>query len=226
MKEALFRDPRELGPRDSVVWRGNDLSVERLVAAYRSAIFPWPSGGPEIPWHCPDPRGLLLFNRLHFPRSLKSAMRRNHFRFSFNRAFADVIRACAEIPRIGESGETWISKEMIDAYLRLYEEGWAHSVECWDGTELVGGVYGVCVEGVFSGESMFYSRPNASKLALFRLIDALECRGQKFMDIQMVTPVTQALGGGYAPRRAYLDLLARARMMGFPKKLDLSDEER
>jgi leucyl/phenylalanyl-tRNA--protein transferase len=224
MGDALFPDPRSLGPRESVIWRGNDLSVERLVAAYRAGIFPWPSNGTDIPWHCPDPRGLMLFDRLHFPRSLKAAMRKNPFRFTFNKAFGEVIRACAEIPRIGEAGETWISEPMIQAYVKLNEEGWAHSVECWDGQTLVGGVYGVCVEGVFSGESMFYRQPNASKLALFHLIDALEKRGHKFLDIQMVTPVTNQLGAGYAPRSAFLDLLGRAHMMGFPKKLDLSEE--
>jgi len=220
----MFPDTRSLPPHESVIWRGNDLSVERLVAAYRSGIFPWPSPKGDIPWFCPDPRGLLLFDRLHFPRSLKSAMRKNNFHFTFNKAFHEVIQACAEIPRVGEGGQTWILPEMIEAYTQLHEEGWAHSAECWDGKSLVGGVYGVCVGGVFSGESMFFREPNASKLALFRLIDALDRRGLCFLDIQMVTPVTEKIGGGYAPRTAYLDLLDRTAKMGFPDKLDLSVE--
>lgn len=220
----MFPDPRSLPANQSIVWRGDDLSVERLVAAYRAGIFPWPSPMGDIPWYCPDPRGLLMFNRLHFPRSLKSAMRRHQFKFTFNRVFPAVIAACADIPRMGEGGKTWINPRMIEAYQKLHDAGWAHSVECWDGTALVGGVYGVCVGGVFSGESMFFRTTNASKLALFRLIDALERRGLKFMDIQMVTPVTEQIGGGYAPRAAYLDLLDRVVKTGFPDKLDLSSE--
>ncbi len=220
----MFPDPRSLPANQSIIWRGDDLSVDRLVAAYRAGIFPWPSPMGDIPWYCPDPRGLLMFNRLHFPRSLRAAMKKSQFRYTFNRSFSDVITACAEIPRIGEGGKTWILPEMVAAYRRLHEEGWAHSIECWDGSSLVGGVYGVCVGGIFSGESMFHREPNASKLALFRLIDALERRGLAFMDIQMVTPVTEQIGGGYAPRTAYLDLLERAGKMGFPDKLDLSSE--
>jgi leucyl/phenylalanyl-tRNA--protein transferase len=204
-----FLDPRRAGP-EGVVALSNDLDAETLAAAYARGIFPWPSPGlSAIPWCCPDPRAVLEFDRLTVPRTVRQEQRKGRFRFTLDAAFARVIAACARVPRPGQRS-TWITPEMARAYERLHALGLAHSVEAWEGESLAGGLYGVAVEGVFAGESMFHLAPNASKLALLFLVEHLRARGAEWMDIQMLTPHLEALGAREIPRDDYLGRLAEA----------------
>lgn len=203
-----FPNPRIL-PEDSdgLIYIGGNLDVETLLRAYRSGIFPWPLDSQyPLFWFCPEPRGVLDFDRLHVPRSLAKLRKKNIYRFTFNQAFSRVIQACASQPRPGQEG-TWIIPELIPAYIRFHEAGYAHSIECWRDNTLVGGLYGVYVDGVFSGESMFYHEPNTSKLCLLTMAETLKAQGLTWMDTQMVTPVTESLGGRYLTRSEFLDRL-------------------
>lgn len=185
---------------------GGDLSVERLLLAYRSGIFPW-SVDP-ITWWSPDPRGIFELDRFHVSRSLARTLRRSVFEVTVNRAFRETVEGCAA--SMPGRPSTWISPEFIQAYSELHRQGHAHSVECWRGGELAGGIYGVAVGGLFAGESMFHRRPNASKVALHHLIQRLRNRGFVLFDIQMVTPHTESLGAIDIPRREYLARLKSA----------------
>src|SRR5262249_40888464 len=156
-------------------------------------IFPWPVEGLPLLWFCPAERAILEFDTLRIPRSLQRARRRTALRFTTDRAFAQVIRACAATPRPGQDG-TWITPQVIAAYTRAHRLGIAHSVEAWNAGRLVGGVYGVDVDGAFAAESMFYSEPNASKLALLYLIDQLRGAGLDWLDVQVMTPHIARLG--------------------------------
>jgi len=196
-----------------VVAVGGDLHPDTLLRAYQSGIFPWPHPGLPLLWFCPPRRGVLEFSRLHIPRSLAQAQRRAAFRFTIDRAFREVISACARACRPGQGG-TWITQEMVGAYCELHRLGRAHSVEAWTGERLVGGIYGVDAGGAFSGESMFYLEPNASKLALLHLVEHLSSRGLGWMDIQMVTPHMKALGAAELPRDAFLKKLAKTLSSG------------
>ncbi|MBI3557508.1 MAG: leucyl/phenylalanyl-tRNA--protein transferase [Deltaproteobacteria bacterium] len=213
MPVTKFPDPRETDT-DGIVAVGGDLHVESLLLAYRQGIFPWPDPSfAEVIWACPAQRGILDFTRLHVPRSLKAAQKKTSFRFTIDKAFDVVIALCAGMPRPDQDG-TWITRDMLRAYSRFHKQGHAHSVECWDGEELVGGMYGVDIDGAFAGESMFYLKPNASKLALLHLIDHLRSRGLDWMDIQMVTPHLEALGAMAIPRNEFLDRLEKTRARG------------
>lgn len=204
-----FPDPARLSAGESLVAVGGDLREDTLLEAYASGIFPWPQRGAPLLWHSPDPRGVLDFDDLVVPRSLRRQMRRGGFRFTADQAFPAVIRACAHTPRAGQSG-TWITAPMTRAYERLHALGYAHSVECWQGPRLVGGLYGVDVAGVFSGESMFHAESGASKACLVETVRRLKALGRSWMDVQMVTPVTGMLGAREVPRREFLRRLKAA----------------
>ncbi len=206
-------DSRQAGDQD-IVGVGDDLRPDTLVWAYQHGIFPWPM--PDLPlfWFCPAQRAVLDFDRLHVPRRLARRRRQTPLRVTIDTAFGDVIRACQSAPRPGQDG-TWITPAMRHAYTMLYQQGHAHSVEAWteDGA-LAGGLYGVEVGGVFSGESMFHRVPDASKLALLFLIDHLASRGSTWMDIQMMTPHMQTLGATVISRANFLDRLEREHRRG------------
>lgn len=204
-----FPDPARMAPGESLVAIEGDLRPETLLEAYAAGIFPWPQKGAPLLWHSPDPRGVLDFADLRVPRSLKADMRRGKFTFTADRAFPAVMRACAEAPRPGQRG-TWITPAMLAAYGRLHELGVAHSIECWSEGELVGGLYGVHVAGVFSGESMFHAATGASKACLVETARRLKVLGHSWMDVQMVTPVTGMLGAREIPRREFLRRLKTA----------------
>lgn len=196
-------NPRISSP-EGLVAVGGALTVKTLIEAYSNGIFPWPQEGYPILWFSPDPRGILEFKDFHIADSLKKFAKKNpELKFTFDQAFAEVISACQKQARPDQDG-TWITAEMKKAYIKFHKEGFAHSMECWLGGELVGGVYGVDINGVFSGESMFYKTPNASKLCFWKLAERLQADGRKWMDIQMVTPVTKAFGGKYISREEYL----------------------
>lgn len=191
---------------------GGDLTPERLVEAYSQGIFPWPQQGLPLLWFSPPRRGVLDFSEFRVPRSVKRLLLKEPFVLTMNQAFPKVIQQCASIPRDGETG-TWILPEMQEAYSELHRRGIAHSVEAWQNGELVGGLYGVFVNGLFSGESMFYKVSGASKACLVHLVNDLRARGCTWMDIQMVTPVLQMFGGKYISRAKFLERLKVA-----PKK--------
>lgn len=200
---------------DDIVGLGGDLSPGALVSAYRSGVFPWPIDGlDDLPWFCPKERAILDFSLIHVPRSLRRELRKTKLRTTVDEAFERVIGHCADVPRPGQDG-TWITDELLDAYIELHRLGYAHSVEVWDEAgALVGGLYGVCVDGVFSAESMFHLVPNASKVALFALVDLIAAAGGDFIDIQCMTPHMKALGAIVLPRRRFLERLARTRAKG------------
>jgi len=181
--------------------------------AYRQGIFPWPVEGLPLLWFSPAERGVLLFDELHQSRSLRRAQRRSRLRFTIDRSFGYVIRACAERPRPGQDG-TWITPSIITAYVRLHRLGIAHSVEAWDGERLVAGIYGVEIDGAFAAESMFYLEPNASKLTLLFFIEHLRNAGLDWLDIQVLTPHMERLGARTIARDAFLTRLQDTRRRG------------
>ena len=212
MPVAAFPDPRSSGA-DGLVAIGGDLHPDSLLLAYRQGIFPWPAAGLPLLWFCPPERGVLEFARLHVPRSLRAAHRRSPLQFTIDCAFPTVIRACADSPRPGQDG-TWITPGMIRAYTRLHRMGIVHSVEAWRDNRLVGGLYGVDVDGAFAAESMFFREPNASKLIVLHLVEHLRGRGLDWLDIQVLTPHMVRLGAHTIPRDAFLTRLRETRARG------------
>ncbi len=204
-KRLRFPDPRRAGP-EGLVAVGGDMSVERLLLAYRSGLFPWTAD--PLTWWSPDPRAILELEGLRVSRSLAKVIRRATFGVTLDRAFAEVMAGCAA-PGPGRR-ETWITPEFIEAYTELHRQGHAHSLECWQGTELAGGIYGVAIGGFFAGELMFHRANNASKVALYHLVQHLRRRGFALFDIQMLTRVTAQLGGTGIPREQYLRRLQQA----------------
>nr|VFK58467.1 MAG: leucyl/phenylalanyl-tRNA--protein transferase [Candidatus Kentron sp. TUN] len=187
---------------------GGDLEPARLLFAYRNGIFPWYSDGQPILWWSPDPRAVLFPHEMKISRSLRKTLRRGHFRITYDRCFSDVIRECAA-PRPDRHGErnagTWITTEMSAAYVRLHELGYARSVECWEGADLVGGLYGVALGQVFFGESMFSRVRDASKVALVDL-----CRQDyALIDCQLPSEHLTRLGAVGIPRDRFRALLSR-----------------
>ncbi|HUF18443.1 MAG TPA: leucyl/phenylalanyl-tRNA--protein transferase [Thermoanaerobaculia bacterium] len=208
---SVFPDPRRA--RGDVVALGDDLRPDTILDAYRHGIFPWPAEGMILPWFSPKRRAVLDYDRLHVSRSLKRARRSTAFTFTIDRAFPAVIRACAEASRPDQDG-TWIFPEVIEAYTELHRLGHAHSIEVWEDDLLVGGIYGVDAGGAFGGESMFYRRPDASKLALLHLMDHLHERGLDWFDIQVMTLHMESLGARLISRSAFLDRLEKAQKVG------------
>jgi len=191
---------------DGLVGIGGDLSVPRLLLAYRNGIFPWTD--KPITWWSPDPRTIFELNQFHVSHSLAKIIRKGVFQITIDRAFSDVMKGCAA-PGPGRR-TTWITREFHKAYTQLHEQGHAHSLECWQDDKLVGGIYGVAIGGFFAGESMFHCVSNASKIALYHLIEHLRQRHFALFDIQMLTSVTASLGAIQIPRAQYLKRLSLA----------------
>ncbi len=187
---------------------GGDLSVTRLLAAYRGGIFPW-YDEPPILWWSPDPRLILEPEGLRVSKSLRKTLRQGRFEIRADTAFAAVVQACAETPRPGEDG-TWITPDMQRAYLRLHEQGYAHCLETWRDGRLVGGIYGVGLGRVFFGESMFHRETNASKVALVALVDWLRAEGVDLIDCQVTSEHLLSLGAKEIPRALFLERLREA----------------
>ena len=208
-----FPDPRRAGPEGLVAFGGN-LHPATLLEAYRRGLFPWPIEHYPLTWFSPPERAIIEFGALHVPRRLARERRRTSLRLTIDRDFGSVIKSCAAAVRPAEDG-TWITEEMISAYCELHRRGHAHSAEAWaaDG-RLVGGIYGVEVDGAFAGESMFYAEPNASKLALLYLIEHLSSRGLDWIDIQVMTPHMEKLGAKLVTRDEFLERLAATRRRG------------
>jgi leucyl/phenylalanyl-tRNA--protein transferase len=184
---------------------GGDLSLKRLLSAYQQGIFPWFSEGDPICWWSPNPRMVLFPDELKISRSLRKYLKQEHFSFSYNQDFSAVIRSCA-LPRHNET-ETWITQDMINAYIQLHQAGYAHSVEVWQNNQLVGGLYGVGYCPIFSGESMFSLVSNASKAALVYLVNTIKEQGYQLIDCQMHTPHLASMGAREIDRKIFLNYL-------------------
>ena len=193
---------RALEEPNGLLCAGADLSVARLVAAYERGIFPWYSEGQPVLWWSPDPRMVLFPDKLRVPRSLRKRLARRDYEVTADAAFEEVIRGCAA-PRRGHDG-TWITDDMIAAYLRLHRAGYAHSVETWIGGRLAGGLYGVTLGRMYYGESMFTLAPDASKIALVHLVRRLERLGFGMIDCQMATEHLARFGAREIPRAAFV----------------------
>ncbi len=220
LRHIKFPSP-ESADEDGIVAIGGDYGTDALCEAYRNGIFPWPltfrdprtgkSRPAPLTWFSPDPRAVLFFDEVHVPRSLERFRRKCAWRFSRNESFEAVMRECAKQPRPEQDG-TWITEELLRGYTRLFREGKAWSVEVWEGPTLVGGIYGVFIEGIASGESMFHLRDNASKLALLQAVKELEKEGVRFLDIQVMTPHMERLGAREIPRKEFLALIAETKL--------------
>lgn len=189
---------------------GGDLSSKRLQSAYRQGIFPWFGDDEPYLWWSPDPRGILLLEDFHASKSLLKTLRKHDFKVTINECFEDVVAHCALIPRnFGSNPQdsTWITQEMQDAYMQLHMDGYASSVEVWFEDELVGGLYGVTIGGVFCGESMFHKMTDASKLALYALVQHMKAHDLSFIDCQMQTDHLAKMGCKVISREGFARLL-------------------
>jgi len=202
--------PVEQATLEGLLAVGGDLRPERLLEAYRHGIFPWYSDNQPILWWSPDPRTVLFPDKLHISRSLKRSLRPGLFSVTLDRCFRDVMRHCAGPRPQYPDGGTWITAEMLEAYTRLHELGYAHSVETWKEGQLVGGLYGVALGGAFFAESMFARASDASKVALVSLVRQLQTWGFQIMDCQQSSPHVLAFGAEAIPRHEFLDHLAVA----------------
>ena len=199
--------PAYLSREDGLLAVGGDLSLKRLLLAYQMGIFPWYNWDEPVLWWSPDPRLVLFPEEINVSRSLKKVMKKKTFTITMDRAFDQVIGSCASI-RTDNSEGTWIGKNMIDAYIRLHQEGYAHSVEAWSGNKLVGGLYGVSLGSCFFGESMFSYESNASKTAFASLCAYLRHRDFSLIDCQVKTRHLMGFGAKEIPRDEFLAILA------------------
>jgi leucyl/phenylalanyl-tRNA--protein transferase len=207
VEAAPFPDPREADEHGLLAY-GGDLLPERLLSAYARGIFPWYEEDPIL-WFSPDPRMVLVPGELRVNRTLRKNLRRGRYELRMDTAFERVMQRCAEMPRPGQRG-TWITDDLAAGFARLHELGFAHSVESWHEDELVGGIYGLSLGAAFCGESMFASESDASKVAFVALVRQIEAWGFDFLDCQVHTEHTAALGAREWPRDVFLRALARA----------------
>ena len=204
-KELYFPPVSEAEP-DGLVAMGGDLSVERLLLAYKTGIFPWFEGDMPL-WWSPDPRFVLFPEELRVSHSMKQLLKQQSFRFSMNTAFDDVISQCKSVARPGQRG-TWITRDMKNAYTRLHKLGYAKSAEVWKEDQLVGGLYGVQIGKMFFGESMFSVVSNASKYAFINFVQELVKQQVHLIDCQVYTPHLETFGARMIPRKRFLEYLS------------------
>ncbi len=205
LSDELWFPPVEEAEEIGLLAAGGDLSPQRLLLAYSLGIFPWYNPGEPILWWSPDPRCVLFPDKIHISKSLRKVLNRHEFRVTFDSDFSAVIDCCRQVR--ADQG-TWITPEMYDAYVELHRLGFAHSVECWKGEDLVGGLYGVSLGTVFFGESMFSLRPNASKVALVILCQQLSKLGFRLIDCQQSSEHLLSLGANEIGRDYFCQLLA------------------
>lgn len=184
---------------------GGDLSPQRLLNAYSNGIFPWYSEGDPLLWWSPDPRTVIPTGQLRVNKTLRKFIKKSPYHVTINTQFERVINLCADAPF--RDDETWILDDMVLAYNALHKLGYAHSIEVWDGERLVGGLYGVAINGLFSGESMFYLSENASKVALIALRNHLASQGIRFIDCQLQNPFLESMGAIEISRDEYFSLI-------------------
>ena len=208
VRKRIVTSPEELLPsiNENLVDIGGELNLTTLLAGYRSGAFPWTVN--PVTWWSPDPRAIIPFDTFHPSRSLLKFLRKQPFEITVNRAFAQVITECAHLAPNRKT--TWITPEFISAYTEMHAAGFAHSLEVWQQNTLVGGIYGVALGGYFAGESMFHRVSNASKAALYYLVQHLRARRFTLLDVQMPTRVTLQMGASLLPRRDFLRALRLA----------------
>lgn len=205
--EIWFPDVAE-ALEDGLLAIGGDLRTDRLLLAYRSGIFPW-FNDDELPmWWSPDPRFVLFPEELKVSKSMQQLLKRSAFDFRIDTAFEQVVRNCRQASRKGQDG-TWISEEIVTAYSKLHQLGYAHSAEAWKDGELVGGLYGIRMGKMFFGESMFSKVSNASKYAFIRYVRQLQQEGVELIDCQVYTEHLESLGARMIPRKLFIDFLNR-----------------
>lgn len=204
-RELFFPSVNHASP-EGIVAIGGDLSPERLLLAYRSGIFPWFEDDEPILWWSPPERMVLFFEDLKISKSMRNILNRNTFKITFNTSFKEVITNCRTIKRDGQPG-TWITDEMVEAYCRLHELGYAKSVEVWQNDKLVGGLYGIDLGHIFCGESMFSKVSNASKIAFIALAKKLEKENYKLLDCQVHNDHLESLGATEILREDFLAIL-------------------
>ena len=209
LSEKIEFPPAWFARSDGLLCIGGDLSSERLLLAYQNGIFPWFSRKEPILWWSPDPRLVIFPREMHISRSLKKVLKKETFVTTINQAFEEVIHACAE-PRGYHNDGTWLVDEMIDAYIRLYDQGYAHSIETWRNGRLVGGLYGVCLGGSFFGESMFSRVSNASKVALATLASHMAKYDGDLIDCQITTNHLLSMGAVEIPRHRFLSIIEQS----------------
>ena len=185
---------------------GGDLSPERLLVAYQNGIFPWYNEDDPIIWHAPEERFILLLDELHISKSMRRVLNSNKFTYTVDTNFSFVIQQCAQVERKNEDG-TWITEEMIDAYINLHQIGFAHSVEVWQDDKIVGGLYGVSLGKCFFAESMFNTATNASKFAIIKLVELLKQKDFHFIDAQVYTKHVETLGAKNITRNNFMQML-------------------
>ena len=206
--DLWFPDPH-LGEEDGLVAVGGDLSIDRLLLAYSNGFFPWFSfqHRKEPLWYCPLQRFVILPNEIHISHSMKQLINKHQYEITINKDFDGVIRGCATAQNRNEEEGAWLGPDIIKAYTELNRQGFAVSIEVWDGERLVGGLYGVNIGSSYFGESMFSLVPNASKLALIYLARTLENLGGKLIDCQFETPHLLSMGGRYIPYEEYISII-------------------
>ena len=203
-----FPDPH-LGEEDGLVAIGGDLSIDRLLLAYSNGFFPWFSfrDQKEPLWFCPLQRFVIFSSEIHVSHSMKQLLKKNPYQITINKDFEGVMRGCATAQNRNELEGAWLGPNIIKAYTELYRQGFAASVEVWEGSQLVGGLYGVTLGRCFFGESMFSLVPSASKLALIYLARVLEAHGGKLIDCQLETPHLRTMGGRFIPYEEYMKII-------------------
>ena len=207
-----FPDPDEWD--DNIISVGGNLSPGLLLSAYEQGIFPWYNPEDPVIWQSPDPRCVLFPDKLHISASMQKILKNGTFKITYDACFEGVIRGCSEVNRPGQNG-TWITDDIINAYVELHRLGWAHSAEAWHNDELAGGCYGVLMGRAFFGESMFAKKPNASKAAFLSLAQILFENRVAFIDCQLPTKHLISLGGEEMARNDFLELLQLYRVSRF-----------
>ncbi len=205
--ELYFPHP-SLADEEGLLAIGGDLQPDRLLLAYRFGIFPWYNNDQPILWWSPDPRCVLYPGNLRVSKSMRTLLKKISWTATADVEFIQVITQCQKIKRAHQSG-TWITQDMLDAYINLHHRGYAHSIEVWDGKRLIGGLYGLSLGKVFFGESMFSLRDNASKYAFVKLVQHLEHQGFTLIDCQQDTPHLRSLGATTIPRSEFLEYLRK-----------------
>lgn len=208
LSQKIEFPPVETTDEEGLLAIGGDLSTERLLLAYKSGIFPWYNEDEPICWWCPDPRFVLFPKELKVSKSMQTVLNNGTFRFTINKAFDKVIANCKSITRKGQDG-TWIQPEVIAAYTKLHQLGFAISAEAWKDGELVGGLYGVLLGKVFFGESMFSKQSNASKFAFINFVRHLQKQGIVLIDCQIYTSHLESLGARMIDRKLFSEILAK-----------------
>lgn len=208
LTKALFFPPVSETDEDGILAVGGDLSPERLLLAYQNGIFPWFEDDDPIIWWSPNPRMVLLFDELIISKSMRNILNRKMFKITFNQNFREVISNCKKIKRDGQNG-TWITDDMVEAYVKLHELGIAKSVEVWFNEELVGGLYGIDLGHVFCGESMFSKVSNASKVAFITLAKQLQKNNYKLIDCQVYNDHLASLGCREIDREIFINIIKK-----------------